>query len=230
MAYKKFSTSEKKEINALLVDDHHMVREGLKKMLLALKPKLQIKVTEADCGIAALKKIEKRDFDIIFMDYQMPGMSGLETIYRMLRFKPHLKIITLSNYDDLSFVESVRDAGSKGYLLKNVESDELLKSINSVLSGNVCYSSEISIKLLEAAENRPVEKKRSKNNLTPREMEVLQLVALQLTDNEIGERLSISPRTVNTHRYNIRLKLGVKKSIGLLKEAFKMRLVDNFNF
>jgi DNA-binding NarL/FixJ family response regulator len=226
MAHEKLTETEKKEINALLVDDHHMVREGLKKMLLALKPMLQIKVTEADSGIAALKKIEKRDFDIVFMDYQMPGMSGLETIYRMLRFKAHLKIITLSNYDDLSFVESVRDAGSKGYLLKNVDSSELMKAISSVLSGNFCYSNEISLKLLEAAENRPLEKKRNKNNLTPREMQILQLVALQLTDNEIGERLSISPRTVGTHRRNIRLKLGIKKSIGLFKEAQRMGLLD----
>ena len=226
MAPEKFTKTEKKEINALLVDDHHMVRAGLKKMLLALRPGLQIKVTEADSGITALKKIEKRAFDIIFMDYQMPGMSGLDTIYRMLRFKPHLKIITLSNYDDLSFVESVRDAGSKGYLLKNVESSELLKAIKSILAGGVCYSNEISIKLLEAAENRPIEKKRNKNNLTPREMEVLQLIAMELTDNEIGERLHISPRTVGTHRRNIMLKLAVKKSIGLLKEALRMRLVD----
>ena len=215
-----------KEINVLIVDDHQMLRQGLKKMLLSLKPYRTIKVTEAENGKSALHKIEKTDFDLVFMDYQMPGLSGTESIYRILRYKPDLKIITLSNYEELSFVESVRDAGAKGYLLKNIESAELLKAINTILAGNVYYSNDIAIKLLEAAENKPVENNRSKSKLTRREMDVLKLVALELTNNEIGERLFISPRTVGTHRRNIMLKLQVKKSIGLLKEALRLELLD----
>ena len=215
----------KNEIGVLIVDDHPMLRQGLKKMLIALKPYLIIKVTEAESGEAALHKIEKTNFDLVFMDYQMPGLSGTESIYRILRFKPGLKIITLSNYDELSFVESVRDAGAKGYLLKNIESPELLKAINTILAGNVYYSSDIAIKLLEAAEEKPAEKKRNKDNLTKREMEVINLIAMELKNKEIGERLFISERTVGTHRRNIMMKLQVRNSVGLVKEALRMKLL-----
>ena len=226
MGQVKSINTREKEICVLIVDDHHMLRQGLKKMLLSLKPYLLIKVTEAESGETALHKIEKTDFDLIFMDYQMPGLSGTECIYRMLRFKPGLKIITLSNYDELSFVESVRDAGAKGYLLKNIESPELLKAINTILGGNLYYSNDIAIKLLDAAENKSIKKERNKNKLTRREMDVLRLVALELTNKEMGERLFISPRTVGTHRRNIMMKLQVKNSVGLLKEALRMELLD----
>ena len=225
MAQVKSTPLTKKGINVLIVDDHQMVRQGLKKMLLSLKPYRLIKVTEAENGESALRKIEKTPFDLVFMDYQMPGLSGLESIYRILRFKPLLKIITLSNYDELSFVESVRDAGAKGYLLKNIESPELLKAINTILEGNIYYSSDIAIKLLDAAESRTTEKKPEKNHLTRREMEVLNLIAMELKNKEIAERLFISERTVGTHRRNIMMKLQVRNSVGLLKEALRMELL-----
>lgn len=211
----------------LIVDDHKLIRQGLKKMIASLRPNLYAQISEAENGAQAILKIGQKDFDVIIMDYKMPDTSGLETIRRILRFKSKLKIIILSNYDELAFVESVRDAGAKGYLLKNIEADELLKAINTVISGKKYYSNEIAIKLLEASENDHSSKLLLKNNLTKREVEVLKLIAMELTDKQISEKLFISIRTVGTHRQNLKQKLNVKNTAGLVKAAIKMNLMDD---
>jgi len=225
MAHIKPFNTLKKDISLLIVDDHQLVRQGLKKMILSLKSPYVMKLTEAENGEEAIRKINQKEFDMVFMDYQMPGHSGLETIYRILRFKPQQKIIVLSNYDEITFVESVRDAGAKGYLLKNIESPELLKAISSVLAGFTYYSSDITLKLLEAGENSAYQNNVKQNLLTARETEVLTLIAMELKNEEIARRLFISKRTVDTHRRNIKLKLEVKNTAGLTREAIKMKLV-----
>jgi DNA-binding NarL/FixJ family response regulator len=218
---------KQKLIQILIVDDHKVLRQGLKKMISSLKPKLTAEIWEADSGAQAMLKVEKKDFDLIIMDYQMPDSSGLETIRRILRFKTKQKIIILSNYDTLVYVESVMGAGAKGYLLKSFEADELLKAINTVISGKKYYSNEIAIKLLEASENNNSSKLVLKNNLTKREVEVLKLIAMELTDKQISEKLFISIRTVGTHRQNLKQKLNVKNTAGLVKAAIKMNLMDD---
>jgi DNA-binding NarL/FixJ family response regulator len=218
---------KQKLIQILIVDDHKVLRQGLKKMISSLKPKLTAEIWEADSGAQAMLKVEKKDFDLIIMDYQMPDSSGLETIRRILRFKTKQKIIILSNYDTLVYVESVMGAGAKGYLLKSFEADELLKAINTVISGKKYYSNEIAIKLLEASENNNSSKLVLKNNLTKREVEVLKLIAMEFTDKQISEKLFISIRTVGTHRQNLKQKLNVKNTAGLVKAAIKMNLMDD---
>jgi DNA-binding NarL/FixJ family response regulator len=218
---------KQKLIQILIVDDHKVLRQGLKKMISSLKPKLTAEIWEADSGAQAMHKVEKKDFDLIIMDYQMPDSSGLETIRRILRFKTKQKIIILSNYDTLVYVESVMGAGAKGYLLKSFEADELLKAINTVISGKKYYSNEIAIKLLEASENNNSSKLVLKNNLTKREVEVLKLIAMEFTDKQISEKLFISIRTVGTHRQNLKQKLNVKNTAGLVKAAIKMNLMDD---
>jgi YesN/AraC family two-component response regulator len=116
MANPQTIKKKNKVVNLLIVDDHKMLRQGLKKMLSPLKKYLDIQITEADSGAQAILKINHNDFDLIIMDYKMGNTTGLETIRRIRRFKPRMKIIILSNYDELAFVESVRDAGAKGYL------------------------------------------------------------------------------------------------------------------
>lgn len=120
MAQLQTVKKKRKVINLLIVDDHKVLRQGLKKMLAPLKKSLNIQITEADSSAQAIFKINQKDFNLIIMDYQMPDASGLETIRRILRFKRKMKIIILSNYDELVFVESVREAGAKGYLLKDI--------------------------------------------------------------------------------------------------------------
>lgn len=216
-----------KVVDILIVDDHKVLRQGLKKMLSSLKKYLNIQIAEADSGAQAILKINQKDFDLIIMDYKMPDTSGLETIRRIRRFKSRMKIIILSNYDELVFVESVREAGAKGYLLKDIEPDELLKAINTVLAGKIYYSNEIALKLLESNENQKTSNRIARAELTKRELEVLKLVAMELSTAAIAEKLFISKKTVDTHRQNLLHKLNAKNTVGLVKAAYKMNLLGD---
>jgi len=219
--------AKKDLMNILIVDDHNLLRQGLKKMLAPLKKELNFQITEADSGAQAILKINHKDFDLIIMDYKMADTSGLEMIRRIRRFKPAMKIIIFSNYDDLVFVESVRDAGAKGYLLKDIESEELFKAISTVLEGNIYYSNQIALKLIESKENNETSNRLVKSKLTKREIEILKLITMELSTKQIAEKLFISKKTVDTHRQNLLHKLNVKNTAGLLKAAYKMNLLDD---
>jgi DNA-binding NarL/FixJ family response regulator len=225
----KLQTIKKKNkvVNLLIVDDHKMLRQGLKKMLSPLKKNLDIQITEADSGAQAILKINHNDFDLIIMDYKMGETTGLETIRRIRRFKRRMKIIILSNYNELVYVESVRDAGAKGYLLKDIESEELSKAITTVLEGGIYYSNEIALKLIESKENNETATRLMKAKLTKREIEVLKLIAMELSNKQIAKKLFISIKTVDSHRQNLVHKLNVKNSVGLVKAAYKMKLLRN---
>lgn len=225
----KLQTLKKKTklVNILIVDDHEVLRQGLIKMLSSLKQHLNIQITEADSGAQAILKINQKDFNLIIMDYKMPDATGLETIRRILRFKSRMKIIILSNYDELAFVESVRDAGAKGYLLKSVGTEELLKAITTVLQGNIYYSNEIALKIIESNENNQPSNRLGSAKLTKRETEILGLIGTGLSNMAISEKLFISKKTVDSHRQNLLHKLNVKNTAGLVKAAYKMNLLDD---
>lgn len=218
---------KQKIIQILIVDDHKILRQGLKKMISSLKPQLTAQICEAESGAQAILKLGQKDFDLIIMDYKMPDTSGLETIRRILRFKARQKIIILSNYDELAFIESVRDAGAKGYLLKNIESEELLKAINTVLSGKNYYSNDVALKLLDSSENKDSKTLHLKNKISKRELQILKMIAMELTNEEISEQLFISKRTIDTHRQNLLHKLNVKNTVGLIKAAYRMNLLED---
>ncbi len=155
-------------------------------MLSSLKKYLRFKVVEAENGEEAMIKINHSCFDLVIIDYQMPGLSGAETIYRILRFKPEMKILALSNYDELAYIQSMIDAGAKGYVLKNIEPGEMLNAIRTVLSGKIYYSNDVAVKLIESGENRNSKTIQTKSILTRRETEVLQLIAMEMTNDEIA--------------------------------------------
>jgi len=159
---------EKEIVNVLIVDDHKMLRDGLKVMLASLKKWIHFKVMEAESGEEALLKITRNPFQLIILDYNMPGISGSETVYRILRFKPKMKILALSNYDELPYIQNMIDAGAKGYVLKNIEPSEMLHAIKTIFSDKRYYCNEVAIKLLEAEEEKTIEKIRSKKILTRR--------------------------------------------------------------
>lgn len=212
-------------INLLVIDDHKMIRDGLKVMLASLSKFQQFKIVEADSGEDAIKKISKNTFEIVIIDYQMPGLSGAETIQRILRFRPKMKILALSNYDELSYIQSMMDAGARGYILKNIEPAEMLNAIRTILADKIYYCNEVAVKLIEAAEDKNVSKEKAKKILTRREIEVLQMIAMEMNNDEIAKKLFVAKRTVDTHRQNLLNKLQVKNSIGLLRVAYKLDLV-----
>src|SRR6185312_15814333 len=165
-------------VNVLIIDDHKMVRDGLKIMLASLKKFIHFKVQEAESGEDALIKISRDNFDIAIIDYQMPGISGVETIYRILRSKPKMKILALSNYDELSYIQSMRDAGAHGYVLKNIEPSEMLNAIKTIQSDNFYYCNDVAIKLIESADEKKSQEMHLKSTLTKREIQVLKMIAM----------------------------------------------------
>ena len=212
-------------IKVLIVDDHKMVRDGLKLMLVSLKKFIDFKVMEAESGEDAIMKIYRNHFQVVIIDYQMPGISGAETINKILRFKPAMKILALSNHGELSCIQSMMDAGAKGFVLKNIEPLELLKAIKNILSDNIYYSNEVAVKLIEAGGEKKIDKERLDKILTRRQIEVLKMIAMEMTNEEIARKLFVARRTVDTHRQNIIYKLDVKNTAGLVNAAHKMNLM-----
>ncbi|KAA9038749.1 response regulator transcription factor [Ginsengibacter hankyongi] len=215
-----------KPINVLIIDDHKMVRDGLKVMLGSLKQFMQFSVFEAESGEEALKKKDFNAIDLMIIDYNMPGMSGAETVFAVLRSKPEMKILALSNYSELPYIQNMVDAGAKGYILKNIEPAEMLRAIKTILSGNKYFSNEVAIKLLDEQEEKTMQKIRLQKFITPRENQVLQMIAREMTSKQIGEQLFVNSRTVDSHRRNLTKKLNAKNTVGLIKIAYKLNLIE----
>jgi DNA-binding NarL/FixJ family response regulator len=215
------------DINVLIADDHKLVRTGLRLMLtMSQKPEYNFFITEAVDGEDALTKALKKDFDIILLDYQMPRFQGDEVIARILLHKPTAKIIILSNYDEKGFIDSCMKSGAKGYILKDIESEELLKAIDKVLCGKTYFSADVMEKLYDDESSRKkIVKLLQKLGLSQRELQILQLIAKEYTNDEIGKRLKISKRTVDSHRQNLLHKLKAKNTVGLIKFAINNNIL-----
>jgi DNA-binding NarL/FixJ family response regulator len=214
-----------KMINLLIVDDHQMVRDGIRVMLESKIDLLGFEIEEAENGEIAIQKILKKDFDIVLIDYQLPGMSGTETLQKMRLYKKNIKVLVLSNYDEFSYVKSMIDEGANGYILKNIDPSQLIAAIRAVLAGSSYYSNEVALKLIDYAKTSDKPAGIEKNGLTKRELEVLRMVTLEMTNDEIAKALFISKRTVDTHRQNLLNKLNVKNTAGLIKAAYALNLI-----
>jgi DNA-binding NarL/FixJ family response regulator len=214
-----------KIIRLLIVDDHQMVRDGIRVMLESKENFLRFEIDEAENGEIAIRKILKKEFDIVLIDYQLPGMSGTETLQRIHLYKKDIRVLALSNYDEFSYVKSMINEGANGYILKNIEPSQLIQAIQSVLAGIPYYSNEVALKLIDSAKSSDKAVSIQKTGLTKRELEVLKLIALEMTNDEIAKSLFISKRTVDTHRQNLLNKLNVKNTAGLIKAAYEFKLL-----
>jgi len=216
----------KQVIETLIIDDHAMIREGLKMMLASLHKSMLFKITEAESGEEALIRISHADFKLVIIDYQLPGISGAETVLRILRYLPDMKILALSNYDELPYIQSMMEAGAKGFVLKNIEAAEMLNAIKATFADKIYYCSEVAVKLIDATQDKTKRTDAGLHSLTVREMEVLKLIAKEMTNDEIARALCVAKRTVDTHRQNLLNKLNVKNTVGLVKFAYKHKLVS----
>src|SRR5436309_329787 len=178
-------------IQLLIVDDHKMVRDGLKVMLSSLKKMMQFNIDEAENGEEAIRKASQKQFDIIIVDYHMPGMPGPEAVVRLIRYRPQAKILALSNYDEVQYVQSMIDAGAKGYVLKNIEPAQLLTAIKTILDNKMYYSNEVATKLIEVVKKDPIKSLWTEEGLTRRELEILRMIAMEMTNDEISKKLNI---------------------------------------
>jgi DNA-binding NarL/FixJ family response regulator len=214
-----------KTVRLLIIDDHQLVRDGIKSMLDSKKNIIRFEIDEAENGDVAIRKILKKNFDVVLLDYQLPGMSGVETLQRIRLYKKDLKVLALSNYDEFSYINSMLKEGANGYILKNIEPSALIQAIQTVLAGSQYYSNEVALKLIEPAKANEKMDLALQSGLTPRETEVLRMIARELTNDEIAQSLFISKRTVDTHRQNILKKLHVKNTAGLIKAAYALNLL-----
>lgn len=205
----------------LLVEDHIVVRQGIK-ALLSDEPDIQI-VGEADNGREALALVDTLQPNVVLMDISMPGMNGIEATRQVRQRHPEVKVVVLSMHANEEYVFQVLRAGASGYVLKQSDSSEVLTAIRAALAGGSFLSPPIS----QAVINDYVQRAESRGRgddldlLTSREREVLQLLAEGLSNREIAEQLSISIKTVETHRGNMMNKLGVSSKTELVKYALR---------
>lgn len=209
----------------ILADDHQILREALR-MLLESQHDFQV-LAETGDGAEAARLAEKHKPDILVLDMMMPGLSGLDVARAVKRAAPATKIIILSMHDAESYVVDALSAGIAGYVLKKSSSQELIFAIRQALAGNVFLSPSLNERAIQAYIQR-AQDSRSEDPcemLTQREREVFQLAAEGLSNPQIAERLSLSPRTAEMHRGNLMKKLGLKSQTELVKFAVKTGLV-----
>ena len=198
-------------IRVALVDDHELVRDGLRALLAAM-PQLEV-VGEAGSGAEALSLVERIRPDLLLVDIGMKDMTGLQLTETLCRQYPGIQILILSMYDHAEYVTSSIRAGARGYVLKDSASREIVAAIDAIAAGGSYYSGE----LLQKMTSPPADD----GELTPREREVLQMLAQGLSNKAIARTCEISVRTVETHRLSIRRKLGIDTPAGLVKYALE---------
>jgi two-component system, NarL family, response regulator LiaR len=200
-----------KAIKIVIVDDHAMVRKGMKAFLGEFED-LQV-IGDASDGWKAVELVNQLAPDVILLDLFMPGMDGIETTQRLIAIQPHLKIVILTAYVKEDKVIEAIKAGALGYVAKESQPDELVQTIRTVFTGTPAISPSIAWKILHAGRDG-VEKASQKNmELSEREAEVLRLLTKGKTDQEIASQLVLSDVTIRTHVSRILMKLGLQNRV-----------------
>ena len=211
-----------KQIHALVVDDHTLVRSGLR-LLLEAEPDVVVDDEAGDAEQAVrLARLHKPD--VILLDVVMPGRSGLEAAPEILEAAPKAKILVLSMQDDPSYVRQAFSAGATGYLLKEAADDELVQAVREVAGGGRYVHPALGARL--AAAEAEARARAEADPLSEREREVLRLLALGHTNQEIAKLLFISIRTAETHRAHVMQKLRVSTRAELVRHALKHGLLE----
>ena len=224
-------------IRLMLVDDHDIVRTGLKSFLDTQEGLLV--VAEANSGEQAIEKAQETQPDVIVMDITMPEMDGLEATRRLKELDENYYILALTVHEDKQYLFEMLSAGASGYITKQVAAEELVTAIRCVALGNVYLQPALASWLLDdyrrlLSEAPPNVRRFSEHEegekgldvLSKRELEVLEAVAEGYTNNQIGEQLGISPKTVARHRERIMHKLNLHSSTELVKFAIRTGLID----
>lgn len=198
-----------------IVDDHPMVIEGMRSILTHLE---DVEVAgHAMNAASCLGYFVNNSADLVLLDINLPDQSGIDVCKSLLKRKPELKIIALTNFDQLTYLQNMKDAGAKGYLLKNSSSDEIEKAITTVMAGNEFWLGRDNVRESIHDHNQLL--------LTRREIEVLKLIAEGLTNQEIADKLFVSSSTVDSHRKNLISKLQVKNTAALVRTALENKII-----
>lgn len=223
-----------KKLKVLLVDDHKLVRTGIRYSIenSGLSERIE-RIDEAENGNEGISMNFVSNYDLIFMDINMPGKDGISATKEIIKQFPESRIIALSMINDQFEIKSMMKAGASGYLLKDTGSEILEECIKKVLNGGKYFSNDVALTLMEpavsnsgdAAKIRHQSISREESGLTQREYEVLSLIAREFTNEEIASDLGLSKRTVDSHRQNILRKTNAKNTAGLIKYAFRLGII-----
>ncbi len=224
--------NSKKPIRILIVDDHQIIRDGVR-ALLRDTDSIEI-VAEAENGAVALERLQEVQVDVVVMDINMPVMNGIEATQLISERYPQVQVLILTMHDDIEYISNMLKAGAAGYILKSSGKPELINAIQKTAAGDNFFSSEVSFKVMKRfmANQQPVIGKdtvasnKAEIHLTKREIEIIRMIGKELTNQQIADRLSISPRTVDTHRRNLLQKLGVRNTAGLIRYALQHQIID----
>ena len=206
-----------------LVDDHAVMREGIRSIL-THHPDIEI-VGEARDGKEAIDRVRELRPNIVIIDISMPGMNGIDATRHLLDENPGINIIALSAYDDKRYVIEMLGMGAKGYLLKEDSTKEILAAIEAVMHGKMYVSPGIGAAVIKECLDRIASGKPAESLLTPKEKEILKLIAEGKHNNEIAGYLNLSPKTVESHRMHLMEKLNLHNIADLTRYAIKEGIV-----
>jgi len=211
-------------IKVLLVDDHRLVREGIRSLLEETAPAEQIDVIgSASTGEEAMRVMEEDTPDIVLLDLKLPGLPGDEVMRHLLAQYPGIKVIILTATTSGPIAKKVLGDGASGFISKDSGLPEVIKAINAVMEGERYVSSDVAQQLALSnlgGQDQVIEQ------LSSRELQILQLIADGLKNQHIAERLSLSPKTVSTYKKRMTAKLHAKSTVELLRIAIQYGLVD----
>lgn len=206
----------------LIAEDHKIVVEGLKKLL---DPYFDVAGAVED-GRELLKAVEKLHPDVIITDISMPGLNGIEAVRQIKKEHKEIKVVFLTMHPDVAYASSAFKAGASGYVLKHSAPDELVTAIQAALQGRTYVTPLIAGKLLHSYEKGEHGQDEAVTDLSPRQREVLQLLAEGHAVKEIAAILNVSVKTVEYHKYNMMDGLGIKTLAELIRYALKQNIIE----
>jgi DNA-binding NarL/FixJ family response regulator len=209
----------------LIADDHVMVRRGLR-LVLDAEPDLRV-VAEASDGAEALARVRETAIDLAILDVSMPRMTGLQATAALARSHPGVRVLMLSMHDNEQYLFEALKAGASGYVLKTAADRDLVDACRAALRGEpFLYPSAVASLIRDFLERARTGETVPEEPLTPRELEVVKLVAEAHTSSEIAELLHVSPKTIDRHRENVMGKLGMRDRVELTRYAIRRGLVE----
>ena len=214
-------------IRIALADDHQLVLDGLKALING-RDEFEF-VAEANDGKRLVQIIESVQIDVALVDIDMPIMNGLQAIEAIKAIKPEVQCIALTMHNEKGMIQKVVSAGASAYILKNIDQQDLVKAINKVAAGGKYFSDEVTLTLAGSgnkSDSTSFQNVALNHDLTEREIEILKWIAQGYSNKEIGDKLFISHRTVDTHRTNFMKKLEVHNIAGLIRYALRAGYVD----
>ncbi|MFY0627767.1 MAG: response regulator transcription factor [Reichenbachiella sp.] len=205
----------------LIADDHPLMADSIKSLLESGKD-IQV-VTVTHDGVEAIEILSEIEVDIALLDIDMPKMNGLDCAKKIKSEYPDVKVAILSMHQEKAMISGLMELGIKGYMLKTIPKEELLLAIETIQKGGEYFNSEITKVLLD---NSTEGNATNVEHLSARELEIVKLIAEGFTNPQIGEKLFISPKTVDVHRTNVMKKIGVNNVAGVVRFAFQNKLIN----